>query len=198
LTSEEAALVRGVSLDSGSKAILLKDSGKKLALEGVAFYLAILSASKKFSSKQFKKIINCKNIRFATPEEVYTTTGCLPGAVPPFGRVFGIPVWVDRSIKRQEFINFNFGLRTHSVSMKMEDWSNYEKPNWHVFTDEELELGDVPEIKNEEEKVDSREAKKAERLAQRQSKVVAQIDDNKKDPNDPSAHLFGERELNRS
>ena len=162
------------------------------------FYLAILSASKKFSSKQFKKIINCKNIRFATPEEVYTTTGCLPGAVPPFGRVFGIPVWVDRSIKRQEFINFNFGLRTHSVSMKMEDWSNYEKPNWHVFTDEELELGDVPEIKNEEEKVDSREAKKAERLAQRQSKVVAQIDDNKKDPNDPSAHLFGERELNRS
>jgi len=153
-----------VSLDSGSKAILLKDSGKKLALEGVAFYLAILSASKKFSSKQFKKIINCKNIRFATPEGVYTTTGCLPGAVPPFGRVFGIPVWVDRSIKRQEFINFNFGLRTHSVSMKMEDWSNYEKPNWHVFTDEELELGDVPEIKNEEEKVDSREAKKAERL----------------------------------
>ena len=51
LTSEEAAEVRGVSLDSGSKAILLKDSGKKLALEGVAFYLAILSASKKFSSK---------------------------------------------------------------------------------------------------------------------------------------------------
>jgi hypothetical protein len=49
--------------------------------------------------------------------------------------------------------------------MKMEDWFNYEKPNWHVFTDEELELGDVPEIKNEEEKVDSREAKKAERLA---------------------------------
>ena len=126
LTSEEAAAVRGATLDSGSKAILLKDSSKKLVLEGVPFYLAILSASKKFSSKQFKKIINCKNIRFATPEEVYTTTGCLPGAVPPFGRLFGIPVWVDRSIKRQENINFNFGLRTHSVSMKMEDWNNFE------------------------------------------------------------------------
>jgi hypothetical protein len=49
--------------------------------------------------------------------------------------------------------------------MKMEDWSNFEKPKWHVFSEEELELGDVPEINKEEEKVDTREAKKAERLA---------------------------------
>ena len=34
LTSEEAAAVRGATLDSGSKAILLKDSSKKLVLEG--------------------------------------------------------------------------------------------------------------------------------------------------------------------
>lgn len=58
-------------------------------------------------------------------------------------------------------------MRTHSVSMKMEDWANFEKPTWHVFSEEELELGDIPEIKNDEEKGDTREAKKAERLAQR-------------------------------
>lgn len=67
LTSEEAATVRGVSLASGAKAMLIKDSGKTLTLEGVPFYLAVMSASTRFSSKQFKKIINCKNIRFATP-----------------------------------------------------------------------------------------------------------------------------------
>ena len=49
--------------------------------------------------------------------------------------------------------------------MKQEDWSNFEKPTWHVFSEEELELGDIPQIKNEDDKVDSREAKKAERLA---------------------------------
>jgi prolyl-tRNA editing enzyme YbaK/EbsC (Cys-tRNA(Pro) deacylase) len=47
--------------------MLIKDSGKTLTLEGVPYYLAIMSASTRFSSKQFKKIINCKNIRFATP-----------------------------------------------------------------------------------------------------------------------------------
>ena len=51
LTSEEAAEVRGVSLESGAKAIILKDTGKKLVMEGVPFYLAVLSAAKKFNSK---------------------------------------------------------------------------------------------------------------------------------------------------
>lgn len=41
-----------------------------------------------------------------------------------------------------------------------------------------------------------KEKKKAERLAARQKKTVEE--EYKKDPNDPSAHLFGELELNRS
>ena len=126
LTSEEAAAVRGVSVESGAKAMLLKDTGKKLTLEGVPFYLAVLSASKRFSSKTFKKLINCKSIRFATPEEVLTTTGCLPGAVPPFGRMFGLPVWVDRSLGREASINFNCGLRTHSMAMSYADYFKVE------------------------------------------------------------------------
>ncbi len=197
-SSEEAAEVRGVSLDTGAKAMLLKDTGKKLALEGVPFYLAVLSASKRFSSKQFKKLISCKSVRFATPEEVYSVTGCLTGAVPPFGKVFNIPVWVDRSLSKQASINFNCGLRTKSISMSYDDYFKIEQPKWHVFTEEEIELGDIP-VEEKAEKVDSREAKKAERLAQRQKKTKDQgADENKKDPNDPAAHLFGERELNRS
>lgn len=199
MTCEEAAEVRGVSLDSGAKAMLLKDTGKKLALEGIPFYLAILSAGKRFNSKAFKKIVNCKSLRFATPEEVFQTTGCLPGAVPPFGKIFGVPVWVDRSLGKNDQINFNCGLRSKSMSMSYADYFKVEAPTWQVFTDEEIELGDLPKVEEKkEEKKDNREAKKAERLAARQTKVAAQVDENKKDPNDPSAAIFGERELNRS
>ncbi len=42
-----------------------------------------------------------------------------------------------------------------------------------------------------------REKKKAERLAARQAKTQVEVE-YKKDPNDPSAHLFGDCELNRS
>lgn len=163
LTSDEAAKVRGVSLESGAKAIILKDSGKKPTIEGVLFYLAILSASKKFNSKHFGKLINVKKFRFATPEEVFKTTGCLPGAVPPFGKLFGFPTWVDRSLSKEASINFNCGLRTHSMTMTYADWVKFEKPTEHVFTDEEIALGGF-EMPKTEAPVDDRAAKKKARM----------------------------------
>ena len=57
LTSQEAADIRGVSLASGAKAMLLKDCGKKLTNPEAPFYLAVISAAKRFSSKEFKKLI---------------------------------------------------------------------------------------------------------------------------------------------
>jgi len=143
-TSEESAQVRGVSLDSGAKALLICGK-KKSARDGdVSFYLAVMSASNRFASKQFKRIIGCKSIRFATDDEVMEITDCLPGAVPPFGSIFGIPLWVDRSLSRQESINFNCGLRTASISMTYADYVSVEQPNTDVFTEEEIELGEIP------------------------------------------------------
>lgn len=126
-TSEEAAMVRGVSLDSGAKAMLLND--------GVKLVLAVMSASRKLDSKMFKKLIGSKNLRFASEAEVLTTTRCIPGAVPPFGRLFAVQTYMDNSLSRQgEFINFNAGLRTKSVSMKLEDYVRIENPILADFT----------------------------------------------------------------
>jgi len=79
--------------------------------------------------------------------------------------------------------------------MTYADYFKAEAPTWHVFTDSEIELGDLPK---EEEKAggqkNDREAAKAARLAARQNKNKKEADTK----NDPSAHLFGDRELNRS
>lgn len=202
LTSEEAAKVRGVSLESGAKAMLLKDTGKKLAMEGVPYYMAIISASCRFSSKQFKKLIKCKSLRFASPQEVWESTGTVTGAVPPFGRIFNMPLWVDRSMGRNEMINFNCGLRTKSISMRYDDWFKVENPTWHVFTDEEIEKGDLPAEAKEEEKkggANERGAKKQDRLRKRQEQAEEAAKKKAEEyKNDPSSHLYGERPLNRS
>jgi Ala-tRNA(Pro) deacylase len=71
LTSKEAAEVRGVSLESGAKAMLLKDNSSKSAETSLLFTLAVMSASKKFSWKLVKKVLKVKNMRFATPDEVF-------------------------------------------------------------------------------------------------------------------------------
>ena len=135
-TSQESAAVRGVSLDAGAKAILLKDVK-------LGYALAIMSASYRFHSKQFKKTSrSSKKISFATPEEVWQVTGCLPGAVPPFGSIFDIPIWVDRSLSRQSIIHFNCGLRTASISMTYDNYILAEQPHCGVFTEEEMVLGE--------------------------------------------------------
>jgi hypothetical protein len=117
--------------------------------------------------------------------------------VSPFGSIFNIPTWVDRSLGKNENINFNCGLRTKSITMKYADYFTVDGPTFHVFTDEEIELGDIPEDKKEEKKVDSRDAIKAERLAARQKKVE-ESGEAKWDPKDPSALLYGDREIIRS
>jgi Ala-tRNA(Pro) deacylase len=120
-TSEEAAAVRGVSLASGAKAMLLS------VKPGDAFVLAVISAAQKMDSKAFKKAGGFKSTRFASEQEVRMITGCVPGAVPPFGSLWSVRTYVERSLLDQgESINFNAGLRTHSVSMRTADYLELE------------------------------------------------------------------------
>ena len=122
-TSEEAAEIRGATLASGAKAMLLsvKPSNE--------FVLAVISAAAKMDSKLIKKVGGFKSSRFASEEEVFDITGCVPGAVPPFGSVWGLKTYMDSSLQDQgSEINFNAGLRTHSMRMSVADYLRVEEP----------------------------------------------------------------------
>ncbi len=73
-------------------------------------------------------MIGAKGIRFATPEEVLRVTGCLSGAVPPFGSMFNekVKTFVDRSLEEYQEIDFNCGLRTHSFKISFADYQKFE------------------------------------------------------------------------
>ena len=122
-TSEDSARVRGATLASGTKAMLLN------VKPGDKFVMVVISASEKMDSKLLKKSGGYKSTRFASVEEVMQVTGCVPGAVPPFGSLFGLTTLVDESLKTQgSGINFNAGLRTFSVSMSVDDYLAVEEP----------------------------------------------------------------------
>lgn len=132
-TSEESAAVRGVSLASGAKAMLIK---LPTNTSSFIFKLVVLSAASKLSWKAIKTVLKTKKAEFANEEEVKTLTKCLPGAVPPFGSLFGIETLIDSSIVKQgDTINFNAGLRTHSVSMNVKDYLEVEKGNLQEISD---------------------------------------------------------------
>ncbi|MEM5799608.1 MAG: YbaK/EbsC family protein [Candidatus Aenigmatarchaeota archaeon] len=124
-TSEEAALVRGTTLESGAKAIVAKID---------RFVLFVLPANLNIDSKKVKKIFKTKNFRFATDEELYDITSCKKGAVPPFGNIFGLETFVDQELLKQKKINFNAGRNDKSIKMKTEDYLKIVKPKIEKFS----------------------------------------------------------------
>jgi Ala-tRNA(Pro) deacylase len=112
-TSAEAAAVRGAELRTGAKAMLVKGRN--------GFVLAVLAGDRKVDWKRLAPLVGGKGARFADDEELRQVTGLGKGAVPPFGRLFGVPTIYDRSLLEVETVNFNAGTHTDSISMARDD-----------------------------------------------------------------------------
>jgi len=119
-TSEEAAAVRGTSLHSGAKALLVKGD------EG--FTLLVMPADLSLDSSAARRRLGSKRMRFATPDELRDLTGLLPGSVPPFGSLFGLPTICDERLADNDKINFNAGSRCRSIQMTYTDYVRVESP----------------------------------------------------------------------
>jgi Ala-tRNA(Pro) deacylase len=112
-TSAEAAAVRGTPLEAGAKALVVRADDRPIHL--------VLSADRRVDNARLRRVLGVRRVRFATPDELLTLTGCVPGAVPPFGNLFGLEVLVDEELTRCAEIAFNAGSRAVSVTMRCAD-----------------------------------------------------------------------------
>lgn len=126
-TSEEAVKVRtGYTLAQGAKAMIVRV--KKSPSEKF-FVMLVLPGDRKFDFDKVKRLYGAKDIRFATEVEVGEITGgVLPGGVPPFGNLFGIPVVADPDVFENEIMIFNAGDKSFSVAMKTADYKVLVEP----------------------------------------------------------------------
>jgi len=113
-TSEQAAEERGTGLEEGAKALVVKADDD--------YYNLVISASKRVDNSKLRRIVGTRRIRFARPEELNELTGCWPGAVPPFGRLFDLPTLLDKSLAEMQQVSFNAGSHTVSVVMPGDDF----------------------------------------------------------------------------
>jgi Ala-tRNA(Pro) deacylase len=54
--------------------------------------------------------------------------GCEPGGMPPFGNLFGLPVWVDDALAKEKEIIFNAGNHAEVVHMAYADFARLVRP----------------------------------------------------------------------
>jgi prolyl-tRNA editing enzyme YbaK/EbsC (Cys-tRNA(Pro) deacylase) len=124
-TSEEAAKVRGTPLASGAKALVCKADER--------FALFVMPADRRLDSAAVRRTLGIRSLRFATADEVAQLTGLPPGAIPPFGALFGLPTYCDQAIADETTINFNAGDRAISVAMAANDYLEVERPTLGRF-----------------------------------------------------------------
>jgi Ala-tRNA(Pro) deacylase len=97
------------------------------------FVLANVAANKKIDLKKLERMLDCK-LSFASKEEVLQTTNCESGSVPPFGKLFGLPTFLDESVLENDFVNFNIGMLTRSVKISKQDLLKLMDPTISKFS----------------------------------------------------------------
>jgi prolyl-tRNA editing enzyme YbaK/EbsC (Cys-tRNA(Pro) deacylase) len=112
-TSAEAAAVRGTPLEAGAKALVVHADGRPTQL--------VLPADRRIDNARLRRVLAVQRLRFVTPGELLALTGCVPGAVPPFGNLFGLDVLVDEALTRCDEVAFNAGSRSVSIVMRSAD-----------------------------------------------------------------------------
>ncbi len=54
--------------------------------------------------------------------------GCTVGAMPPFGNLYGMEVFVAKSLAEDDEIAFNAGSHTELIKLAYEDYEKLVKP----------------------------------------------------------------------
>ena len=101
--------------------------------DGKAVMLA-LPASYRVDRTKAAAVLGVTDVRLAAEQEFAATfPDCEVGAMPPFGNLYDVPVWVDRSLAEDETIVFRAGTHTDTMSLEYRDYARLAKPNVAEF-----------------------------------------------------------------
>jgi Ala-tRNA(Pro) deacylase len=120
-TSQEVAAKMHIHGWELAKTTILKADG--------ALLMAVLPAPCKVDLERMRRAINAKTVTIAAEEEFRTRfPECELGAMPPFGNLYDIPVYVDEQLAEDPSIVFNAGTHTEAIRMDFKDFARLVKP----------------------------------------------------------------------
>ena len=126
-TAQETAADTATPGSQFAKAVLFKVED--------GFVMAVLPAHYKVSIDKLRAYIGCEKIRLATEDEILEVCpDCAVGAEPPFGNLYGIPVYLCKDMSSQGWITFNAGTHEDVVRMKHDDYVELVRPQIGDFS----------------------------------------------------------------
>lgn len=120
-TAQEIAASAHVSGKEMAKTIIIFIDGKMA--------MAVLPATFNIDFDQFRKMIGAKRIELASEAQFMDLfPDCEIGAMPPFGNLYGMEVYVDQHLAEDHEIAFNAGAHSELFKLAFGDFERLVKP----------------------------------------------------------------------
>jgi Ala-tRNA(Pro) deacylase len=126
-TAQEIAAAQHIPGKEMVKVVMVKADGKMLML--------VLPASYQIDMKKLKKVLKAKKIGIAKEkqfEELFPD--CEVGAMPPFGNLYNLEVWVDQVLTEDASIVFQAGNHIETMRIKYSDYARLTNPKVGDFS----------------------------------------------------------------
>jgi len=126
-TAQEIAAAQHVPGKEMAKVVMVKTDGKSVML--------VLPASYRVEMKKLKGVLNSKKVVMVKEEEFQELfPDCEIGAMPPFGNLYNLEVWVDQVLTEDDFIVFRAGSHVETLRIKYSDYARLVSPKVGDFS----------------------------------------------------------------
>ncbi len=137
-TAQEIAASTHVSGKEFAKTVMVKIDGKMA--------MAVLPASYQVDFSLLKKVFGTSKVSLANEAEFkYLFPDCELGAMPPFGNLYDLEVYVAETLAEDDTIAFNAGTHAEMIKMKYEDFERLVHPRVFKFSWKTVSFPNDPE-----------------------------------------------------
>ncbi len=121
-TAPEIAALAHIPGKELAKTVIIKVDGE--------LAMAVLPASFRIDFDSLKNVLHNKNVEIASEAEFENQfSDCEIGAMPPFGNLYNMDVYVAESLAEDDEITFNACSHRELIKMAYKDFENLVQPN---------------------------------------------------------------------
>lgn len=121
-TARETAASTLIPRREFAKTVLVKLADQRLVM-------AVVPASRHLDLNALAEAAGTDAARLADEQEFEALfPGCEPGAVPPFGKLYDMPVYADRELMAEDDLAFNAGSHTQVIRLSGKDYLALAEP----------------------------------------------------------------------
>ncbi len=120
-TAQEVAASAHVPGQKFAKTVIVKLDGNMA--------MVVLPANRKVVLQDLRELTGCDRVSMASEAEFKARfPDCEPGAMPPFGNLYDMEVFVAPPLMEDDMIAFNAGTHTEAVQMSYRDFERLVHP----------------------------------------------------------------------